>query len=95
MIFKELIDSISESTQLKKTEVKSVLEQASQTIIEKLSNNEEVVFSKLGKFKPVVKEPSTARNPRTGDVINLPKRLSCKFTFGKACKDELKAVEVE
>ena len=43
-------------------------------------DGEEVTISKFGRFYSSVRAPRTARNPRTGEAIDVPAKIVTKFT---------------
>lgn len=51
-----------------------------------LNNGEDIVIQKFGAFRIRTAKPRTARNPRTGEKINVPERKKVVF---KASKDLL------
>ena len=44
----------------------------------------------FGTFKTATRRARTARNPRTGDTIKIPKRRVVRFHAGKALKSAVR-----
>lgn len=77
---------ISEATGLSKKETEIVVEGFISCIIECLKENGNIEIRGFGTFKNNVKEPRTARNPRTGESISLGKRYIPMFKVSKEFK---------
>jgi nucleoid DNA-binding protein len=54
-----------------------------------LKAGEPVNIRGFGKFEPRTRGPVTRRNPRTGDEINVPEKLSVGFVPSPTLKDEI------
>uniref|UniRef100_A0A0G4HQI7 Uncharacterized protein n=1 Tax=Chromera velia CCMP2878 TaxID=1169474 RepID=A0A0G4HQI7_9ALVE len=52
-------------------------------------------FSGVGTFSRKVKGASTARNPRTGDKIKVPKKYWPAFSFSSTLKKDVSSVSVK
>jgi len=89
----QIAAKISEATGLSKKETEIVVEGFISCIIECLKENGNIEIRGFGTFKNNVKEPRTARNPRTGESISLGKRYIPMFKvskeFKKAVQDAL------
>lgn len=89
----QIAAKISEATGLSKKETEIVVEGFISCIIECLKENGNIEIRGFGTFKNNVKEPRTARNPRTGENISLGKRYIPMFKvskeFKKAVQDAL------
>lgn len=75
----ELVNSISETTGIKKVEVAATLETLTLKMKEILSNGDEVNITGLGKFILVDRKARTTRNPKTGESINVDAKKVVKF----------------
>ncbi|MBS1515816.1 MAG: integration host factor subunit beta [Bacteroidetes bacterium] len=89
----QIAAKISDATGLSKKETEIVVEGFISCIIECLKENGNIEIRGFGTFKNNVKEPRTARNPRTGESITLGKRYIPMFKvskeFKKAVQDAL------
>ena len=77
---------ISEATGLSKKETEVVVEGFISCIIECLKDNGNVEIRGFGTFKNNIKQPRVARNPKTGENINLEKRFIPMFKVSKEFK---------
>ncbi|CAN5487244.1 HU family DNA-binding protein [soil metagenome] len=90
---------ISDATGLSKKETEVVVEGFISCIIECLKDNGNVEIRGFGTFKNNIKQPRVARNPKTGENINLEKRFIPMFKvskeFKKIVQDNLADTAVE
>jgi DNA-binding protein HU-beta len=90
----QIAAKISEATGLSKKETEIVVEGFISCVIEALKENETIEIRGFGTFKNNVKEPRIARNPKTGEKIQLGKRFIPMFKvskeFKKVVQDSLK-----
>lgn len=82
----QIAAKISDATGLSKKETEIVVEGFISCIIECLKENGNIEIRGFGTFKNNVKEPRTARNPRTGESITLGKRYIPMFKVSKEFK---------
>lgn len=82
----QIAAKISEATGISKKETEIIIEGFISTIIECLSNNDSIEIRGFGTFKNIVREPRKARNPKTGETIDLKKRYIPKFKVSKEFK---------
>lgn len=89
----QIAAKISDATGLSKKETEIVVEGFISCVIEALKDNETIEIRGFGTFKNNVKEPRVARNPKTGEQIQLGKRFIPMFKvskeFKKAVQDSL------
>jgi|TARA_B110000211_G_C13795854_1_gene428336 integration host factor subunit beta len=72
---------------LKKTQLKSVVDFFFQSIEEALSQKKNVELRSFGSFVvKEIKEKYSARNPKTGEVIYVPKKSKVRFRASKNFK---------
>lgn len=76
---KELAGRIAEQTGMELGQVEEVLAAFKQQIITDLASGDEVRLSHFGKFYAKHMEAREARNPRTGEVIQVPPRSYLRF----------------
>ena len=82
----QIAAKISEATGISKKETEIVIEGFISTVIECLQSNESIEIRGFGTFKNIIREPRKARNPKTGETINLNKRYIPKFKVPKEFK---------
>ncbi len=79
----EIIQQISDAIGLTRLETEAVVNAFIVVINESLKKGQEVEIRGLGSFRIVEREPRLARNPRTGEKIQLPKRRVPQFRPSK------------
>lgn len=85
----ELIDAISEQSELTKTESKRALDAILQEITTSLSNGDDVVLVGFGTFATKDRAARNGRNPSTGEVIQIAASRAVSFKPGKALKESV------
>ncbi|MBB3017609.1 DNA-binding protein HU-beta [Microvirga lupini] len=75
----QMIDAIFEHVDLPKAGIRAVLESAAQVTKQALYEGEEVTVVGLGKLKPIDKKARTARNPKTGEPVQIEAKRVVKF----------------
>lgn len=85
----ELIKKIAESSNLKKTEAADSLDTMITSITNTLVAGDTVSIPGFGSFTTSVREARMGRNPKTGEQIQIPKKIVAKFRPGKTLKDTL------
>ena len=85
-----LAELIAEKYGLTKADGDRVLETLIETITNTLKSGEEVSLAGLGIFSAKMRAARTARNPRTGEPIQVPAMRVPKFRPAKALKDAVK-----
>lgn len=86
----DLVDMVHTRSQgLTKKEVKHVVDELLDTVMETVAEGDEVRFSGFGKFQAVRRAPRTGRNPVTGAPMPISSSISPKFLPGKRFKENL------
>lgn len=85
----ELIDAISNQTDLTKAEVGRALDAFVETVISTVANGDGVALTGFGVFKPVHKAAREGRNPATGASIQIPESTAPKFQPGTTFKNRV------
>lgn len=76
----ELVPKISElSGGHSRATVRTILDAASEAIIEYAKNGQSVSLPGLGVFKPVDRAPRIGRNPHTGGEVKVPAKRVLAF----------------
>ncbi|MDX8389918.1 MAG: HU family DNA-binding protein [Mariprofundaceae bacterium] len=86
----ELIDHVAATADLTKASASGAVEAVLSGIAGALGKGDSVSMVGFGTFSVVDRAARIARNPRTGDAINVPASKSPKFKAGKALKDAVK-----
>ena len=82
----ELIEAIAKVTETK-VEAAKVLETTLTAITKSLKKGDPVTLIGFGTFKVVLRAPRKARNPQTGEPIDVPAKMVAKFKPSKAMKE--------
>lgn len=86
----ELIDKIASGAGLNKTDASKALDSTLNSIKAALKKGQKVTLVGFGTFSTKKRKARKGRNPRTGQVINIPAAKVPKFTSGKALKDAVR-----
>lgn len=86
----DLVDAIHSVTGGTKTSAEQAMEKIIESITSSLKRGEEVSISGLGIFVAKDRAARQARNPRTGEMVNVPAMKVPKFKPAKHLKDALK-----
>ena len=71
-----LIEQIAHRSELPLTQSRKALDAVLETITEALSNGDRVQLVGFGTFKVTDRKSREGRNPKTGEVIQIPASLS-------------------
>ncbi|MEO5858855.1 MAG: HU family DNA-binding protein [Pyrinomonadaceae bacterium] len=85
----QIIAALSETTTLKKTEVKGLMDALAEMAVKEVKKNGEFTVPGFGKLKKTNRKAREGRNPATGAVIKIPAKTTVKFSLGKAMKDSI------
>jgi DNA-binding protein HU-beta len=85
----ELVEALSEKTGMQKKDAEKILETLVNTIQDALKNNIKVNVAGLGTFIVVEKKARIARNPKTGETVQVAAKRAPKFKPGKQLKELL------
>jgi len=86
---KELIDRITESTQVKRTLVRAKVQDFLGEIISELAKGNRLEFRDFGVFEPCDRAPRTAQNPKTLEQVHVPAKRTVKFKMGRLMREKL------
>ncbi|HET9870747.1 MAG TPA: HU family DNA-binding protein [bacterium] len=86
----ELVAKIVETTGIKKADTQKALDALINTIIETIKTGDKVNITGLGIFKIKDKKARLARNPKTGESIQVPAKKAPKFLPSKNFKEAVK-----
>ncbi|OYD26578.1 DNA-binding protein HU-beta [Mycoplasma testudineum] len=87
MTKKELIERIVDHSGADKATVLTILNSISHVITQGLIQEEKITFGELGIFKTAIKKSRVAKNPRTGELVEVAQKRSVKFTPTKKLKE--------
>lgn len=84
----DFVTAIAEKANVTKKDVDAVIGAMSDVILDVIAQNDSVKLGDVCTFKGVDRPARTARNPRTGETINVPARAGYpKVVFSKAAKE--------
>ena len=86
----DIINKIADEIGTTKADAERAVEVIITAIEKSLKSGEEVSIAGLGIFSAKVRNARTARNPRTGEAIEVPAMRVPKFRPAKALKDVVK-----
>jgi integration host factor subunit beta len=86
---KELIDRIAESTGTKRVQVKKVVQQFLDEIVNELGKSNRLEFRDFGVFETKVRKARKAQNPKTLEPVEVPEKRTVKFKVGRLMKQRL------
>lgn len=92
---KELIDRIADATDQRRTQVKGVVQQFLDEIIDELAKGNRLEFRDFGVFETKVRKARRAQNPRKRQAVWVPQRTTVKFKLGRLMKLKLEALDEE
>jgi DNA-binding protein HU-beta len=85
----ELVNSISEKTNLPKKDVDSMVTAFTETVTETLCSGDSIVLIGFGTFSVRQRSARVGRNPKTGEEIQIGDSKSAGFKQGKGLKGKL------
>lgn len=83
----ELVSMVADKAGLTKGQAGDAVEAVFDTITGVLKGGDEVRLLGFGNFVVANRKATTARNPQTGAIVNVPASKAPKFKPGKALKD--------
>ncbi|GMQ95275.1 MAG: HU family DNA-binding protein [Patescibacteria group bacterium] len=87
-----LIEAVHETLGDTKASAERVVDKVFDSITESLKKGEEVSVAGFGIFSAKERAARTARNPRTGEPIQVPAMRVAKFRAAKALKDAVRQI---
>lgn len=86
----DIINKVHEDLGITKADAERAVETMMDCIVDTLKEGNEVSIAGLGIFSAKMRNARTARNPRTGEPIEVPAMRVPKFRAAKALKDAVK-----
>jgi DNA-binding protein HU-beta len=86
----DIINKIHEELGITKADAERAMDTMLSSIVDTLKSGREVSIAGLGIFSAKLREARTARNPRTGESIEVPAMRVPKFRAAKALKEAVK-----
>ncbi len=86
----DIINKVHEELGITKADAERAVETMIGSVVDTLVSGQEVSIAGLGIFSAKMRKARTARNPRTGESIEVPAMRVPKFRAAKALKDAVK-----
>lgn len=87
---RDIIDHVHDRLGGTKVQAEEAVKGVIEAITEALADHEKVSIAGLGIFEAKLRKARTARNPRTGEPIEVPAMHVPKFRAAKALKEAVK-----
>jgi DNA-binding protein HU-beta len=87
----ETIEKLAEIMSIDKKQAEAALNGVANLVQGELKAGEKVTLPGLGAFSVVDTKARVARNPKTGESIQVPAKKKAKFKVGKELKDMVEA----
>jgi integration host factor subunit beta len=92
----QLIECIAErAPQLARRDVERMVNTVFDAMVGALRREQRIEIRGFGSFAVRVRDARQARNPRTGESVRVPRRLTPYFTVGKELRDRLNPANSE
>jgi integration host factor subunit beta len=86
---KELIDRIADTSNTKRVQVKRVVQQFLDEIVNELGKGNRLEFRDFGVFETKLRKARKAQNPKTLEPVAVPEKRTVKFKVGRLMKQKL------
>jgi integration host factor subunit beta len=86
---KELIDRIAETAGHRRVQVKRVIQQFLDEVVNELGKGNRLEFRDFGVFETKVRKARKAQNPKTLEPVAVPEKRTVKFKVGRLMKQKL------
>ncbi|MCI9111090.1 MAG: HU family DNA-binding protein [Eubacterium sp.] len=86
----ELVAAVATKAELSKKDADAAVKAVIDAVTEALKDGEKVALVGFGTFEVKTRAARTGKNPRTGEVINIPEAKVPSFKAGSALKDAVK-----
>ena len=85
----EVVNHFAEKFDLKRAQVKELLEELANLATSEAKSNGEFVIPGFGKLVLSERKAREGRNPQTGETIQIPAKTTAKFRLAKGIKDSV------
>ena len=86
---KELIDRIADNSGSRRVQVKRVVQQFLDEIVNELGKGNRLEFRDFGVFETKIRKARKAQNPKTLEPVAVPEKRTVKFKVGRLMKQRL------
>lgn len=95
MTKKEIVKTISEALGLTQLRTKEIVQKTFDAIVETLVDDGRIELRNFGVFEVKKRAARKARNPRTGDKVNVPEKFVVTFKPGKEMEDRVRVLQAK
>jgi len=92
---KELTSVIADKLKIRQMIVRDVVQTFLDECIEELARSNRLEFRDFGVFEAVSRAARKARNPKTGQVVEVPPKTVVDFKMGKAMKARINSAAIQ
>lgn len=89
---KELIDRIADGTGNRRIQVKKIVQQFLDEVVNELGKGNRLEFRDFGVFETKIRKARRAQNPKTLEPVEVPEKRTVKFKIGRLMKQRLAAL---
>lgn len=93
MTKKEIVKSISEQTALTQAQTKEVVQATLDAIVDAIVNEGRIELRNFGVFELRRRPPRKARNPQTGEPVDVPAKNVVVFKPGRILEERIAPLE--
>jgi integration host factor subunit beta len=90
---KEIVKTISEEIGLTQLKTKEIVQKTFDAIVETLVEDRRIELRNFGVFEVKKRAARKARNPRTGDKVDVPEKYVVTFKPGKEMEEKVRELE--
>jgi nucleoid DNA-binding protein len=92
---KEIVKTISESIGMTQLKTKEIVQKTFDAIVETLVEERRIELRNFGVFEVKQRAARKARNPRTGERVDVPQKFVVTFKPGKEMEEKVRLLEEE
>jgi len=89
MTKQEIVSKIAAATGLTKVDAEAAVDQFTETVIGAMKTGLSIELREFGTFKLKERSARTARNPRTGEKVQVPAKHVPVFKFSRSVRDAI------
>jgi len=82
----DIINYVANDIAISKKDTRIIVDSLINSITKGIINDGKASIVNFGSFQVVKRAPRVARNPKTGERIDIPERMSLKFNMSDALK---------
>jgi nucleoid DNA-binding protein len=90
---KEIVKQISDRIGLTQLKTKEIVQQTFDAIVETLITERRIELRNFGVFEVKERKPRKARNPRTGEKVDVPSKFVVTFKPGKEMEERVRQLQ--